>query len=81
MSETMMKTRMPPLLLCLLLLILRGESKPTGMRNRVHQEEALSELEHDDEKNYYFDHEVFLGKEDAKVFTLLTPEESKQRLR
>jgi Ca2+-binding EF-hand superfamily protein len=40
-------------------------------------------LEHevDGGHNYGYDHEAFLGKDEAKTFDQLTPEESKQRLR
>ncbi|KAJ8298935.1 hypothetical protein KUTeg_022995 [Tegillarca granosa] len=44
--------------------------------------QKLSEQEHgeDDDHNNEYDHEAFLGKEDAKTFDQLTPEESKERL-
>lgn len=45
-------------------------------------DKKLSEQEHgeDDDHNNEYDHEAFLGKEDAKTFDQLTPEESKERL-
>ena len=43
----------------------------------------LSDLEHEDNDGHHnpeFDHEAFLGKEDAQKFDSLSPEESKRRL-
>ena len=42
----------------------------------------LSEQEHfaDEEHNPEYDHEAFLGKDEARDFEELTPEESKERL-
>ena len=60
-------------------------SKPADERAHrlVRGQSKLSDLEHEvnGEHNYGYDHEVFLGKEEAKTFDQLTPEESKQRLR
>lgn len=69
-----------PLLTCFILCIVYGSSKPTERKSRVHEEEPLSRLEHDDNKNYDYDHEAFLGQEEAKTFEQLAPEESKRRL-
>lgn len=38
------------------------------------------EHEHEGEHNPDYDHEAFLGKDDAKTFDQLTPDESKDRL-
>lgn len=42
----------------------------------------LSESPHEEEgeHNNDYDHEAFLGREEAKTFDQLTPEESKERL-
>ncbi|XP_069057086.1 reticulocalbin-3 isoform X3 [Pleurodeles waltl] len=56
-------------------------SKPTQeKKGRVHQGKDLSDHQHDDSKDFQYDHEAFLGKEEAKTFDQLTPEESKERL-
>jgi len=51
-------------------------------KHRVHDE--LSDLDHDSEKgdghNPEYDHEAFLGKDEAKAFDELSEEESKQKL-
>lgn len=47
---------------------------------RVHQHADLSDHAHDDAHGFQYDHEAFLGKEEAKTFDQLTPEESKDRL-
>ncbi|XP_067875737.1 calumenin-like isoform X3 [Heterodontus francisci] len=55
--------------------------KPTSeKKDRVHHSVDLGERDHEDQKGYQFDHEAFLGKENAKTFDQLTPEESKERL-
>lgn len=38
------------------------------------------EHEHEGEHNPDYDHEAFLGKDEAKTFDQLTPDESKDRL-
>ncbi|CAC5409694.1 Calumenin-A,Reticulocalbin-3,Calumenin,Reticulocalbin-1,Calumenin-B [Mytilus coruscus] len=50
-------------------------------KNRVH-DKKLSESPHEEEgeHNNDYDHEAFLGREEAKTFDQLTPEESKERL-
>lgn len=68
-----------PLLLYLVLVSV-GSSKPTEKKKRIHEEEPLSRLQHDDQNNYEYDHEAFLGQEEARTFDLLTPEESRRRL-
>lgn len=69
------------LLACFVLCVVFCSSKPTEKKSRVHEEEPLSKLEHDDKKNYDYDHEAFLGHDDAKTFEQLPPEESRRRLR
>ncbi|XP_061174316.1 calumenin-like isoform X3 [Saccostrea echinata] len=54
-----------------------GEDK----KNRVHEQKlSEAEHEHEGEHNPDYDHEAFLGKDEAKTFDQLTPEESKERL-
>ena len=54
-------------------------------KKRVHESETLSNLDHgvgeNAEHDPDYDHEAFLGKDTAKTFDQLTPEESKERLR
>lgn len=48
-----------------------------------HGEQKLSDQEHHldgEEHNVKFDHEAFLGKEQAETFSDLPPEEAKRRL-
>ncbi|XP_067654340.1 calumenin-B-like isoform X4 [Haliotis asinina] len=56
--------------------------KPDGEKKDRKKEKALSDQDHDDhgEHNNDYDHDAFLGKDDAKTFDQLTPEESQQRL-
>ncbi|XP_037616656.1 calumenin-A [Sebastes umbrosus] len=68
-----------PFLMCFVLCVVYGSSKPTE-KGRVHEEVPLSNLDHDDEKDHEYDHEAFLGKEQAKIFDKLPPQESKRRL-
>ncbi|EMP41812.1 Calumenin [Chelonia mydas] len=49
-------------------------------RDRVHHGQELSDHPHDDSQGFQYDHEAFLGKEQAKTFDQLTPEESRERL-
>ncbi|XP_029353885.1 reticulocalbin-1 isoform X2 [Echeneis naucrates] len=68
-------------LLCAALLCATvAQGKPTLKKERVHHEPELSRQAHEDNKSYQYDHEAFLGKEEAKTFDQLTPEESKDRL-
>ncbi|XP_061081309.1 reticulocalbin-3 [Conger conger] len=53
---------------------------PSQEKKRVHHHGDLSDHPHDDDHGYQFDHEAFLGKDEAKTFDQLTPEESKDRL-
>ncbi|KAK2868925.1 hypothetical protein Q7C36_000796 [Tachysurus vachellii] len=60
------------------------ELKPTLRKDRVHHEAELSnkphESQHAHQQSMQFDHEAFLGKEEAKTFDQLSPEESRDRL-
>ncbi|XP_052403236.1 calumenin-like isoform X2 [Carassius gibelio] len=51
-----------------------------AQEKRVHHKPDLSDHVHDDAHGYQYDHEAFLGKEEAKTFDQLSPEESKERL-
>ena len=66
--------------MCFALCVVYATSKPTEKKDRVHHDEPLSNREHDDSENFDYDHEAFLGQEEAKTFDQLTPEESKERL-
>lgn len=55
-------------------------SKPALNKDRVHIEPELSRQSHEDNQSYLYDHEAFLGKEEATTFDQLTTEESKERL-
>lgn len=51
-----------------------------AQEKRVHHHADLSDHAHNDAHGFQYDHEAFLGKEEAKTFDQLTPEESKDRL-
>ncbi|XP_078125253.1 reticulocalbin-3 isoform X1 [Sander vitreus] len=51
-----------------------------AQEKRVHHHGDLSERPHDDAHGFQYDHEAFLGKEEAKTFDQLTPDESKDKL-
>ncbi|XP_054463074.1 reticulocalbin-3 isoform X2 [Anoplopoma fimbria] len=51
-----------------------------AQEKRIHHQADLSERGHDDTHGFQYDHEAFLGKEEAKTFDQLTPEESKDKL-
>ncbi|XP_008288435.1 reticulocalbin-3 isoform X3 [Stegastes partitus] len=51
-----------------------------AQEKRIHHQADLSDHAHDDAHGYKYDHEAFLGKEEAKTFDQLSPEESKARL-
>lgn len=68
-----------PLVMCFALCVVYATSKPTK-QDRVHHDPPLSSREHDDGENFDYDHEAFLGQDEAKSFEQLTPEESKERL-
>uniref|UniRef100_A0A672IGS7 Calumenin-B n=1 Tax=Salarias fasciatus TaxID=181472 RepID=A0A672IGS7_SALFA len=69
-----------PFVMCFALCVVYATSKPTEKKDRVHHDDPLSNREHDDSDNFDYDHEAFLGQEEAKTFDQLTPEESKERL-
>ncbi|XP_077591019.1 reticulocalbin-3 isoform X2 [Stigmatopora nigra] len=51
-----------------------------AQEKRVHHHADLSDHAHNDGQDFQYDHEAFLGKEEAKTFDQLTPEESKDKL-
>lgn len=51
-----------------------------AQEKRIHRHSDLSDRDHDDVTGFQYDHEAFLGKEEAKTFDQLTPEESKDKL-
>uniref|UniRef100_A0A3Q1HAY2 Reticulocalbin-3 n=2 Tax=Anabas testudineus TaxID=64144 RepID=A0A3Q1HAY2_ANATE len=61
------------LLGCFALCVICGRSKPTEKKSRV-----IRPPQHDGDTNY--DHEAFLGPDEAKTFEQLAPEESRRRL-
>lgn len=71
---------MRTLLLCIALGVIHASSKPMEKKDRVHEDVPLSSKEHHDDENFDYDHEAFLGQDEAKTFDQLTPEESKERL-
>merc|ERR1712131_527044 len=66
--------------MCVALCVVYATSKPTEKKDRVHHEKPLSSHEHNDDEGYEYDHEAFLGQEEAKTFDDLAPEESLRRL-
>ncbi|XP_042197518.1 reticulocalbin-1 [Callorhinchus milii] len=70
-----------PRIAYLLLLCVGGvSSKPTFRTERIHSDPELSDQTHQDTESFQYDHEAFLGKEEATTFDQLTPEESQERL-
>ncbi|KAL4617922.1 calumenin isoform X1 [Arapaima gigas] len=69
-----------PFVMCFALCVVYATSKPTEKKDRIHHDDPLSDKEHDDSENFDYDHDAFLGEEEAKTFDQLTPEESKERL-
>ncbi|XP_053490644.1 reticulocalbin-1 [Ictalurus furcatus] len=67
---------------CVLLCVV--DLKPTLRKDRIHHEAGFSQKPHEDQhadqQSLQFDHEAFLGKEEAKTFDQLSPEESRDRL-
>uniref|UniRef100_UPI0037E89506 reticulocalbin-3 isoform X1 n=1 Tax=Semicossyphus pulcher TaxID=241346 RepID=UPI0037E89506 len=51
-----------------------------AQEKRIHHHADLSDHAHDDTHGFQYDHEAFLGKEEAKTFDQLTPDESKEKL-
>ncbi|XP_037103898.1 reticulocalbin-1 [Syngnathus acus] len=69
------------ILMCTLLLwTAAAHGKPTTRKERVIHETNLNERTQEDNNSFQYDHEAFLGKEEAKTFDQLTQEESKDRL-
>ncbi|XP_051570555.1 reticulocalbin-1-like isoform X2 [Myxocyprinus asiaticus] len=68
------------LFLGMLALLVRVTFAVPAQEKRVHRQPDLSDHVHDDAHGYQYDHEAFLGKEEAKTFDQLSPEESKERL-
>ncbi|NWR29311.1 RCN1 protein, partial [Tachuris rubrigastra] len=62
-------------LLPALLLAAGALGKPTAR-----QERARPGAQHEDRTGFQYDHEAFLGKEEARSFDQLSPEESRERL-
>lgn len=77
-ERCMMELR--PLVMCFALCVVYATSKPMEKKDRVHHDDPLSVKEHDDAESFDYDHDAFLGEEEAKTFDQLTPEESKERL-
>ncbi|XP_060947951.1 calumenin-A-like [Limanda limanda] len=68
-----------PLLLCFFFCVAFGRSKPTEKKNRM-MEALLSNKQHEDDKGFEYDHEAFLGEDEAPEFDKLPLEESLRRL-
>lgn len=69
------------LVCAVLLCAAAAHGKPTLRKERViHQDPELARPASEDNKSFQYDHEAFLGKEEARTFDQLTPEESKDRL-
>ncbi|XP_068580861.1 reticulocalbin-3 isoform X2 [Cebidichthys violaceus] len=66
-------------LVCLCFLAAAAFAVP-AQEKRIHHQADLSDRAHDDGHGFQYDHEAFLGKEEAKTFDQLTPEESKDKL-
>merc|ERR1739838_719685 len=64
--------------MCYTLCVVYATSKPT-QNSRIHHEKPLSSHEHNEEGHEY-DHDAFLGEQEAKNFDELPQEESKRRL-
>ncbi|XP_061736455.1 reticulocalbin-1 isoform X2 [Nerophis ophidion] len=57
-----------------------AHGKPMARKERVLHEKDLNKRTQEDNNSFQYDHEAFLGKEEARTFDQLTPEESKDRL-
>ena len=70
------------LLVCVVCLVLAsvGTCEPVGKKGTAPKGPSDEEHYKEGEHNVKYDHEAFLGKEGAKEFDQLTPEESKRRL-
>lgn len=78
-SPTRSRMKLLRSLASICLLAAAALSVPT-QEKRVHHQADLSDRAHDDSHGFKYDHEAFLGKEEAKTFGQLTPEESKDKL-
>uniref|UniRef100_A0A674BL93 Reticulocalbin-3 n=1 Tax=Salmo trutta TaxID=8032 RepID=A0A674BL93_SALTR len=63
-----------------LILILGVAVAAPAKEKHVHRHSDLSDHAPDDSTGFHYEHEAFLGKEEAKTFDQLTPEESKDKL-
>lgn len=79
-SHTLLRENMQLLFLGTLALFVGVTVAVPAQEKRVHHKPDLSDHVHDDAHGYQYDHEAFLGKEEAKTFDQLSPEESKERL-
>ncbi|XP_076025554.1 calumenin-A [Genypterus blacodes] len=68
------------LLMCYVLCMVFAMCKPMKKKSHIITEEPLSDVQHDDQKNFNYDHDAFLGHEEAQNFNQLSPEESRRRL-
>jgi len=78
----MSRLAVPVILVCLLLMTVGfAIPKPDELKSRV-LDNTLSDKEHYDDEthNADYDHEAFLGEQEARTFEELTPEESRNRL-
>lgn len=67
--------------LMLVFCINRSFGVPTFRKERgVRPDPELGNRQHEDNQSFQYDHEAFLGKEDAKTFDQLSPQESQERL-
>ncbi|NXU56227.1 RCN1 protein, partial [Turnix velox] len=65
-----------PALALALLMLLGGLAKPTARQERARP----GATQHEDRQGFQYDHEAFLGKDEARSFDQLSPEESRERL-
>lgn len=79
-KQTRIRENMQLLFLGTLALLLGVTVTVPAQEKRVHRQHDLSDHAHDDAHSFQYDHEAFLGKEEAKTFDQLSPEESKERL-
>ncbi|KAM8940493.1 reticulocalbin-1 isoform 2-T2 [Pelodytes ibericus] len=68
------------LYLLLLLCTSKVLTKPTFRKERIRLDPDLNNQVPEENQSFQMDHEAFLGKDEAKTFDQLTPEESKERL-
>lgn len=68
--------------LTMLSLVVGGVPKPESSHEKRVLDNDLSHAQHfqDDTHNTQYDHEAFLGEDQAKSFDQLPPEESRRRL-